>query len=98
MNLLVSTVAAVISTVIWYKKLPNDDMMIHILCFLYWGVSIMWFVDAFMEYISIGAEYFTPAPGDMLNDLFLGLSVITFGLLIWIIIILIKDPRNVIRK
>ena len=98
MTLLISTVAAIISTVIWYKKSPNDDMLVHILCFLYWGASIMWFVDAVAEYMSIGAAYFMPAPIEMLNDMFLGLSVVTFGLLIWLVIVLIKDPRNVIRK
>ena len=33
----------------------------------------------------------------MLNDLFLGLSVVALALVIWIISVLIKDPKGVIR-
>lgn len=45
-----------------------------------------------------GAEYFTPASSDMLNDAFLGLSVVAFGLIIWIVILMVKDPLGVVRK
>ena len=58
----------------------------------------MWFVDAIFEYAELKAEYFTPAPVDMLNDLFLGLSVVALGMLIWLVILLIKDPKGVVRK
>ena len=34
----------------------------------------------------------------MLNDLFLGLSVVALGLIIWLVILLIKDPKKVIRN
>ena len=34
----------------------------------------------------------------MLNDSFLGLSVVAFGLLMWLINILITDPKGVIRE
>ena len=51
-------------------------MKIGFLSLMYWSVSLMWLVDAILEYIEIGAEYFTPAPVDMLNDAYLGLSVV----------------------
>ena len=57
----------------------------------------MWLVDAIFEYVELGAEYFTPAPADMLNDFFLGLSVVALGLIIWIVALLIKDPKGVIK-
>lgn len=41
--------------------------------------------------------YFTPAAGDMLNDLFLGLSVVALALIIWVVVLLVKDPRGVVR-
>ena len=97
MTLLTAVFAAVISTAVWYKNAPKNEMRIDILCWLYWGASLMWFVDAIFEYAELGAKYFTPAPADMLNDLFLGLSVIALGLVIWIVILLVKDPRGVIR-
>ncbi|MDY2606779.1 MAG: hypothetical protein SOV90_02440 [Lachnospiraceae bacterium] len=34
----------------------------------------------------------------MLNDTFLGLSVVTLGLIIWLVIILVKDPNDNFRK
>ena len=57
----------------------------------------MWLVDAIFEYAELKADYFTPAPGDMLNDAFLGLSVVALGLTLWIIILLVKDPKGSVR-
>ena len=98
MTLLTTVFAAVICTVLWYKNAPKDELKVGVLCWLYWGASIMWFVDAIFEYAELKAAYFTPAPADMLNDFFLGLSVVALGLIIWLIILLIKDPRGVIRS
>ena len=93
MTLLTTVFAAVIATVVWYKKAPNDDYKVSVLCFLYWGASIMWLVDAIFEYAELHAEYFTPAPMDMLNDFFLGLSVVALGLIVWLVVLLSKIPR-----
>ena len=98
MTLLTSVFAAIICTIIWYKNAPKDDMKVGILCWLYWGASLMWLVDAIFEYAELRAEYFTPAPADMLNDLYLGLSVVALGLIIWLVILLIKDPRGAVRN
>lgn len=93
MTLLITVFAAVIATAVWYRR--NDDSMnLGILCFLFWGASIMWLVDAIFEYAELGAEYFSPALEDMLNDTFLGLAVVALGLVIWIIALLIKDPKG----
>lgn len=97
MTLLITVFAAVIATTVWYKGMPENEMRTGILCWLYWGASIMWFVDAVFEYSELGAAYFTPAPADMLNDTFLGLAVVALGLIIWVVRLLILDPRGVIR-
>ncbi len=96
MTLLITVFAAVIATVKWYNR-KNDDMMLGILLFMYWGASIMWLVDAIFEYVELGAEYFAPAPEDMLNDAFLGLAVVALGLVIWIVRLLIADPKGSVR-
>lgn len=96
MTLLITVFAAVIVTVIWYNR-KNDDMRLGMLCFLYWGASIMWLVDAIFEFAELHAEYFTPAAEDMLNDTFLGLSVVALGLVIWLIRLLIADPKGSVR-
>ena len=98
MTLLVSVFAAVICTVIWYKNENARQMKVGILCLMFWAASLMWFVDAIFEYVELKAAYFTPEPSDMLNDLFLGLSVVAFALVVWIIILLISDPKGVVRK
>ena len=72
-------------------------MRVDILCWMYWGASIMWLVDAIFEYAELQAEYFTPSPVEMLNDFYLGLSVVALGLVIWLTILLIKDPNGVVK-
>ena len=97
MTLLITVFAAVIVTVKWYTR-KDDTMMLGILCFLYWGAALMWTVDALFEYAELQAEYFMPALEDMINDSFLGLSVVALGLVIWLVRLLICDPRGVIRR
>jgi len=98
MTLLLTVFAALISTVIWYSSENARAMKVGILCYMFWGASLMWFVDAIFEYIELRAAYFTPAPADMINDSFLGFSVIALGLLIWTIILLVKDPKHIIKR
>lgn len=96
MTLLITVFAAVIATVIWYRR-DDDSMKLGILLFLYWGASLMWLVDAIFEYAELKADYFAPAAADMLNDTFLGLSVVALGLVIWLVRLLITDPRGVLK-
>ena len=97
MTLLITVFAAVIATVKWYNR-KDDEMKLGILCFLYWGASIMWLVDALFEYAELGMEYFQPAASDMLNDAFLGLSAVAVGLVIWLVRLLITDPKGSVRR
>lgn len=97
MTLLTTVFAAVIATVIWYKKAPADEMKVSVLCLMYWGASLMWLVDAIFEYAELQADYFLPAPADMLNDFFLGLAVVALGLIAWLVILMIKDPKGIVR-
>ena len=97
MTLLITVFAAVIATVVWYNR-KDDNMKLGILLFMFWGASIMWLVDAIVEYSEIGAEFFMQDAADMLNDLYLGLSVVALGLIIWLAILLIKDPKGIVRS
>ena len=98
MTLLITVFAAIVSTIIWYKKAPNNEMKIGVLSLMYWGASLMWLVDAIFEYAEAGAEFFTPAFEDMINDSYLGLYVVALGLIIWLIGLFIKDPKGIIKK
>ena len=97
MTLLLTVFAAVIVTVIWYNR-KNDNMSLGILCLMYWGASIMWLVDAIFEYAELHEEYFHPELQDMVNDAFLGLCVIALGLVIWLVRLLIADPKGSVRR
>jgi len=96
MTLLITVFAAVVATVKWYTR-KDDSMKLGTLCFLFWGASIMWFVDAIFEYAELHEEYFTPALEDLINDSFLGLSVVALALVIWVVRLLVSDPKGVVK-
>ncbi|MCR4788291.1 MAG: hypothetical protein K5888_06885 [Lachnospiraceae bacterium] len=98
MTLLITVFAAIIATLIWYKNAPDNSMRYGTLCLMYWGASLMWLVDAVFEYAELGAEYFVPAGEDMLNDAFLGFCVVALGMIIWLVILFVKDPQGIIKK
>lgn len=97
MTLLTAIFAAIACTIIWYRNAPKDEWRVGILALMFWGASLMWLVDAVFEYVELGDAYFTPEPAEMLNDLYLGLSVVALGLVIWLVILLVKDPRGAVR-
>ena len=97
MTLLISIFAAVITTVLWYTR-KNDNLGIGFLCFMFWGASLMWLVDAIFEYVELKDAYFAPALEDMINDAFLGLSVVALAMVVWVVRLLITDPRGVVRR
>lgn len=97
MTLLITMLAAVISTIIWYQNAPCDDKKLSVLCFMYWGASLMWLVDAVFAYMELGAAYFTPAFEDMINDAYLGICVTALGLVIWLVNLMITDPQGKMR-
>ena len=97
MTLLITVFAAVAATVKWYTR-KDDSMKLGILLWMYWGASLMWLVDAVFEYIELHADYFSPAPADMLNDAFLGFTVVALGLVVWVVRLLILDPKGVVKK
>ena len=96
MTLLVTVFAAVFVTIKWYTR-KDDSMKLGMLICMYWGASLMWLVDAVFEYAELGAEYFNPAPADMLNDAFLGLSVVALGLVVWVARLLITDSKGTVK-
>ena len=97
MTLLITVFAALAATVLWYRDTENR-MRLGSLVLMYWGASLMWLVDAVVEYMEVGAAYFTPAFADMVNDAYLGLSVAALGLVIWAVILLVKDPEGRIKR
>ncbi len=96
MTLLICVFAAIIATVRWYKR-KDDSMMLGVPCICFWGASLMWLGDAIFGYIEDGAAFFEPEAAEMLNDAYLGFSVVALGLILWLVILLVKDPRGVVK-
>ncbi|MCQ2505099.1 MAG: hypothetical protein MJ103_07690 [Saccharofermentans sp.] len=96
MTLLIASFAAIIATIKWYT-VKDDSLKIGTLALIYWGATLMWSVDAVFEYMELKAEFFTPAASDMLNDAFLGFSAVALGLIIWLVMILVKDPNGKLK-
>lgn len=89
MCLLITVLSAVITTIVWYVKIPKNPNKVGSLCLIYWGASLMWLVDAF----------FCLAEGKLflnlsLNDALLGFTVALCGLVAWVVILLFKGPKR----
>ena len=97
MCLILTTFAAVISTAVWYSSAKMRDMKFSVLCWLFWGAAIMWFVDLAFEYSEEGAKVFEPVFADAFNDSLLGLAVIALAMVIWTAVLLISDPNGIVR-
>ena len=52
MTLLITVFAAAIATILWYNS--KSDRKLGTLALMYWGASLMWLVDAVVEYIALG--------------------------------------------
>jgi hypothetical protein len=80
-TLAMTVLAAVAFTVAWYSG-RGEGMLLSLPCLMYWGASLMWLVDAVVEYLSEGIAIFNPSGGQLANDAFLGLCVVTLGLVV----------------
>jgi hypothetical protein len=93
MFFLLTALAAVVTTVIWYAKSPDNKYKLGLLSFIFWGATIMWLVDHVMAYMEEGGEFFElSADASML-----GVSVIMGALIVWLAALLISDPKKVFK-
>lgn len=97
MTLLITIFAAIIATVCWYKDTENKYKL-STLMYLYWGAAMMWTVDSVCEYFENGTGIFNPTFAELINDSFLGLSAVAFGLIIWLIRFIASDPNGRIKN
>ena len=98
MTLLITIIAAIVATVTWYACEKRDTYRLGTLSLFYWGASLMWFIDFVAEYIELRADYFVQDFSDILNDSLLGITVVVIGLIAWLAILLIKDPKGVFKN
>lgn len=98
MCLLITVIAALISTVVWYTHADKDTYKLGTLSLIYWGASLMWLIDAIFEYAELKSAFFNQPFSDLLNDAILGITVTVIGMIAWLIVLLCKDPKGVFRK
>ncbi len=94
MWLLITALAALITSALWYVGAPTDKYKLGFLSLIYWGATLMWLVDHVMAYAQRGGRFF-----EMSADATgLGLSVLILGLLVWLVRLLVGDPRRVLQR
>ena len=98
MTLVVTIIAALVATIIWYFNDNRYQYKLGMLSLIYWGASLMWFIDFVFEYAELKAEYFNQELVDIINDSLLGICVVALGLIAWVVVLLIKDPKKVLKK
>ncbi len=93
MWLIMTALAAIITTVVWYVKAPEDKYKLGLLSLFYWGATLMWFIDHIMAYLTEGGEFFEISTDATL----LGVAMIVFALIVWLIVLLISDPKGILK-
>ena len=94
MWLIMTALAAVIATAIWYVKAPEDKYKLGLLSLFFWGATLMWLVDHVIAYITEGGEFFEIN----LDATLLGVAVIVFALFVWEIVLVVSDPKGVLKR
>jgi hypothetical protein len=91
---IITALAAIVTSIIWYVKQPDDKYKLGLLSLMFWGAAIMWFVDHVMAVATEGGEFFEVN----LDATMLGVSVIVLALVVWLVILLITDPKGALKK
>jgi hypothetical protein len=93
MWLLLAALAALIATALWYVTAPADKYKLGFLSLMYWGATLMWLVDHVLAYAQEGGPFFEISA----DGTALGLSVVILGLVVWLVRLLLSDPKRVLR-
>jgi peptidoglycan biosynthesis protein MviN/MurJ (putative lipid II flippase) len=91
---IMTALAAVVTTTIWHIKAPEDKYKLGFLSLIFWGATVMWFVDHLMAYLAEREEFFEIN----LDATTLGLVVIIVALIVWEIALLLGDPKGVFKR
>jgi len=86
--------AAIFTTALWYIWDKSEKYAVSILALIYWGATIMVFVDHTLGYLMEGGEYFDTS----LDACILGSILVLMGAVIWEIFLILKDPAKKLKK
>lgn len=88
MFFIITALAAIVVTIIWHVNAHKYKL--SLLCFIYWGATLMWLADHVIAYLIEGGDFFEFT----LDAALLGVAVVILGLAIWLGALLIKDPKK----
>ena len=94
MWLIIIAYAAVITTIIWYSRAENDKYMLKLLALMLWGATIMVLVDHIAGYLMEGGEFLELTP----EATILGFVMVLGAIVLWEIVLILKDPKGVLHK
>ena len=93
MWLLITALAALVTSALWYVSAPTDRYKLGFLSLIYWGATLMWLVDHVMAYVQEGGAFFEISA----HATAVGLSVLALGLFVWLVRLLLSDPKRVLQ-
>ncbi|MGI5940052.1 MAG: hypothetical protein ACOX8V_05105 [Thermoleophilia bacterium] len=91
MWLLLTALAALIASALWYGSPPADKYKLGFLSLIYWGATLMWLVDHVLAYIQEGGPFLEISA----DGAGLGLSVLVLGLVVWLIRLILSNPKRI---
>jgi hypothetical protein len=94
MYFIITALAAIVVSLIWYFKASGKKYKLSLLCFIYWGATIMWLIDHVVAYLSEGGAFLELS----MDATLLGFAVVIFGLFIWLMALLFTDPKGIFQK
>ena len=94
MWLIILSFSAVITTALWYSMAEDDKYMLKFLSVILWGSAIMVLVDHVMGYLMEGGEFIEIST----EATILGFTMLLAALIIWEIVLMLKDPRGVLWR
>lgn len=89
MCLILTIIAALVSSALWYKKDRKNTYKIGTLALMFWGASLMWLVDSVFAVFS-GEAFFDLS----LDDTKLGALIVACGIAMWLFILVISRSKR----
>lgn len=94
MLLLILAYPAVILTILWYAKAEGDVYKLKLASLIFWGATVMFFVDKLIAYLREGESIISTSA----EEAILGFTLALLGLGLWMTALLITDPKGIFKK
>jgi predicted secreted protein len=88
-----TSIAAIITTAIWYIKDPQRKYKLNTLSLMLWGATLMMFVDGMVGFRSEGSFL-----DISLTPTMLAVILVIVAFIAWEIVLFITDPQGVFKK